>query len=196
MIYSGTWNIKDTLHSGEILSEWVFAEPTLCMLSGGYNLSRKQVLDNLFETFEPVVKEAGLELLDIELTSDSKRQILRVTIYKPQGITLDDCTAVDRILDPLLDEIDPFPGSYDLEVSSPGLERTLKRNKEFEIFKDRLCKVNLFKPINGSRSFQGFLVGLSDFPEESVVINLEQGQTAFPRQNISKVQLVYQEKLS
>jgi ribosome maturation factor RimP len=157
-------------------------------------LSRREVLNDLFEAFEPVVRDAGVELLDIELTSEAGTTILRVTIYRPQGVTLDDCVAVDKILSPLLDEIDPFPGSYNLEVSSPGLERRLKRNKEFQIFSGRLCRVNLYGPVDGKRSFQGILMGLTDSPEEAVIINTKEGQKALSRQNISKVQLVYQEE--
>ncbi len=157
-------------------------------------MNRREILNDLFESFEPVVRDAGVELLDIELTSETGRPILRVTVYRPQGVTLDDCVAVDKILSPLLDEMDPFPGSYNLEVSSPGLERKLKRDKEFQIFSGRPCRANLYGPVDGKRSFQGTLVGLTNLPEEAVIINTKEGQKSLSRQNISKVQLVYQEE--
>lgn len=161
-------------------------------------MSRKQLLEGLFEAFEPEVRAAGLELLDVELTSDENRKtILRVTIYSPNGVTLDDCVNVETIISPMLDEMDPIAGSYNLEISSPGLERVLKRDKEYEIFGGRLCRVNLYGPIDGKRMFEGLLVGLDYSEGESrVTILTESGQMSFPRQNISKVQLVYQEKLS
>lgn len=161
-------------------------------------MSRKQLLEGLFEAFEPEVRAAGLELLDVELTSDENRKtILRVTIYSPNGVTLDDCVNVETIISPMLDEMDPIAGSYNLEISSPGLERVLKRDKEYEIFGGRLCRVNLYGPIDGKRVFEGLLVGLDYSEGESrVTILTESGQMSFPRQNISKVQLVYQEKLS
>lgn len=162
---------------------------------GVMNVSRKQILDNLFEVFEPVIENMGLALLDIELTSESGRTILRVTIYKPDGVTLDDCVAVDRTIGPMLDELDPIPGSYNLEVSSPGLERTLKRDREYEIFRGCFCRVNLYGPVNGKRTFQGILLGLGDSSgEETVIIRTENEEVALPRQKVSKVQLVYQEK--
>jgi ribosome maturation factor RimP len=158
-------------------------------------VGQKDVVDKLFEVFEPFLKDMGYELLDVELTSDMGRQILRVTIYKTEGITFDDCIAVDKALDPILEELDPIPGSYNLEVSSPGLERTLKRDKEFEIFSGRECRVNLYAPVDGKRSFEGILVGLDrSADEESVVIRDEDGDIALPRHNVSKVQLVYKEK--
>ncbi|HON86628.1 MAG TPA: ribosome maturation factor RimP [Bacillota bacterium] len=161
-------------------------------------MSRKQLLEGLFEAFEPEVRAAGLELLDVELTSDENRKtILRVTIYSPNGVTLDDCVNVETIISPMLDEMDPIAGSYNLEISSPGLERVLKRDKEYEIFGGRLCRVNLYGPIDGKRMFEGLLVGLDYSEGESrVTILTESGQRSFSRQNISKVQLVYQEKLS
>lgn len=161
-------------------------------------MSRKQLLEGLFEAFEPEVRAVGLELLDVELTSDENRKtILRVTIYSPNGVTLDDCVNVETIISPMLDEMDPIAGSYNLEISSPGLERVLKRDKEYEIFGGRLCRVNLYGPIDGKRVFEGLLVGLDYSEGESrVTILTESGQMSFSRQNISKVQLVYQEKLS
>ncbi len=161
-------------------------------------MSRKQLLEGLFEAFEPEVRAAGLELLDVELTSDENRKtILRVTIYSPNGVTLDDCVNVETIISPMLDEMDPIAGSYNLEISSPGLERVLKRDKEYQIFGGRLCRVNLYGPIDGKRVFEGLLVGLDYSEGESrVTILTESGQRSFSRQNISKVQLVYQEKLS
>ena len=161
-------------------------------------MSRKQLLEGLFEAFEPEVRAAGLELLDVELTSDENRKtILRVTIYSPNGVTLDDCVNVETIISPMLDEMDPIAGSYNLEISSPGLERVLKRDKEYQIFGGRLCRVNLYGPIDGKRVFEGVLVGLDYSEGESrVTILTESGQRSFSRQNISKVQLVYQEKLS
>jgi len=162
---------------------------------GVMNVSRKQILDNLFETFEPIIENMGLELLDVEFTSEEGRTILRVTIYEPDGVTLDDCVAVDRTVGPILDELDPIPGSYNLEVSSPGLERRLKRDKEYQIFSGRLCRVNLYGPVNGKRTFEGILLGLGDSSgEQTVVIRAENEEIALPRAMVSKVQLVYREK--
>ncbi|MGI6632563.1 MAG: ribosome maturation factor RimP [Bacillota bacterium] len=174
-------------------------------------MGRREIEEKLFSDFEPLVKAAGVELLDVEMLSENKMTVLRATIYSPDGITLDDCAAVQRILSDRLDETDPIPGSYSLEVSSPGLERTLRRPKEFVIYKGELCQVNLFAPEDGKRTYRGRLVGLETSPDgaESVVIETvggpesngrkeRSGVTAkerrcFDRKNVSKVQLVFSE---
>ena len=166
-------------------------------VGGVISVSHKNALNKLFEVLEPFLKDMGYELLDVELTSEAGRPILRVTIYKPEGITLDDCVAVDKAIDPVLEELDPIPSSYNLEVSSPGLERTLKRDKEYEVFRGRACRVNLYAPVDGKRTFEGTLVGLGQTAdEETVVIRGEHGDIALPRRNVSKVQLVYKERPS
>lgn len=158
-------------------------------------MKRREIENKLFEVFEPVVRDAGLELLDVELIYQGKRTVLRVTIYRPEGVTLDDCVKIEKILSPRLDELDPIPGSYNLEVSSPGLERTLRRDKEFTIFKGRLCQVNLFAPVEGRRVYQGVLMGLK--PEdgatgnEVVFLETDGGVVALRRKDVSKVQLLY-----
>lgn len=160
---------------------------------------RQRGLDEgLFADFERLVESTGggLELLDVEILFENKRRILRITIYKKTGVTLDDCVLVQNALGRWLDEHDPIPESYNLEVSSPGLERTLKRDKEFVLFRGSLCRANLFAPVDGKRSFQGVLLGLEKGPggEQEVMLDTGQGAMAFPRKNVSKVQLVYDPK--
>ncbi|QUL99047.1 MAG: ribosome maturation factor RimP [Candidatus Fermentithermobacillus carboniphilus] len=157
-------------------------------------MSRREIENELFDAFEPLVRKAGVELLDMELLSEGKRTILRATIFRPEGVTLDDCVAAERIISPVLDQIDPIPGSYNLEISSPGLERTLRRDKEYEVFAGKPCQVNLYAPVNGKRVFRGVLAGLrpGDGGEsEKVLISTDEGDMAFDRKNVSKVQLIY-----
>ncbi len=155
----------------------------------------RKVEDNLFFDFEPLVKEMaqGLDLLDVEILTENKMRVIRAVIYKPDGITLDDCAAVQNLLGDRLDELDPFPDAYTLEVSSPGLERTLRRDKEFPLFSGLSCRVNLFAPVDGIRTFTGILEGLLTGPEgeSQVALRTPEGLVTFPRENVSKVQLVY-----
>lgn len=129
----------------------------------------------MFADFEPLVRDAGVELLDVEMLSENRTTILRATIFRPEGITLDDCVKMQHILSDRLDETDPIQGSYSLEVSSPGIERVLRRPKEFDIFKGKPCRVSLFSPQDGKRVFEGRLVELAVGPEgsESVVIEMD-----------------------
>jgi len=158
-------------------------------------VKRREIENKLFEVFEPAVRDAGLELLDVEIIHQGKRTVLRVTIYRPEGVTLDDCVTIEKILSPQLDELDPIPGSYNLEVSSPGLERTLRRDKEFAIFKGRLCQVNLFAPVDGRRVYRGVLMGLKPEDDatgnEAVFLETDGGVVALRRKDVSKVQLLY-----
>lgn len=168
-------------------------------------MGRRELENKIYEALEPAVSREGVKLLDIELTSEGKSPVLRVVIYKPEGISLDDCARVDRAVGPILDEMDPIPTSYNLEVSSPGLERTLRRDVEFDIFSGKLCRVTLFSPYNGLRSYVGILAGLGqdENGQDAVLLDLvddkEKGTSAkriaLNRKHVSKVQLVYSDKL-
>jgi ribosome maturation factor RimP len=139
------------------------------------SLGRREIEERLFADFEPLARSAGVELLDVEMLSENKMTVLRATIYRPEGITLDDCARAQRILSDRLDETDPIPGSYSLEVSSPGIERVLRRPKEFVIYRGEPCQVNLFAPKDGKRVFEGRLVELAVEPDggETVVIEVD-----------------------
>lgn len=158
-------------------------------------MGRREIEDRLFPDFARLVQSMGLELLDVEITSGNRASVLRATIYRPEGVTLDDCASVQNALSDRLDETDPIPGSYTLEVSSPGLERTLRRDKEFVIFKGMLCQANLFSPVNGKRVFQGQLIGLEKdgTGKESVALDTADGVVRLQRANVSKVMLMYRE---
>ncbi|MGI6643222.1 MAG: ribosome maturation factor RimP [Bacillota bacterium] len=154
--------------------------------------------DDLFMDFEPLVREMniGVDVLDVEFIKENKRRILRVTIYSPDGITLDHCARVQKVLSERLDVLDPIPDAYDLEVSSPGLERTLRRDKEFCVFKGSLCQANLFAPVDGKRTFQGTLAGteIGQDGEPVIVLKTRQGLVTLPRKNVARVRLVYDPK--
>jgi len=159
-------------------------------------VSRRDIEDKVFTDLEPLVAGLGVELLDVELTTENRMTVLRAIIYKPEGITLDDCAMVQHAISDRLDVTDPISGSYTLEVSSPGLERTLRRPKEFTIFKGMPVQVNLFAPVSGKRVYRGDLVGLESGPpgKETVVVSTPEGEVQLERSNISKVSLVYTEK--
>lgn len=180
---------------GERSPEWVSSKTHFLYVIGVIAVSRRDIEDRLFRDFEPLVEVLGVDLLDVELTSENRSSVLRATIYRAEGITLDDCASVQRALSDRLDETDPIQGSYTLEVSSPGLERSLRRDKEFGIFRGRPCRVNLFAPFRSKRTWTGDLVGLDKDPagSETVVLSTPEGRIGFERANVSKVSLVYRE---
>lgn len=115
---------------------------------------------------------SGFELVLVELIRGGGRPTIRLTIDRDGGVTLDDCAGFSRNVGAALEVEDPFPGSYCLEVSSPGLDRRLVRAADYERFRGRLAKIVLRTPIDGRRNFQGILKGLDG---EAALVELEGG---------------------
>jgi ribosome maturation factor RimP len=111
---------------------------------------------------EPLLAQESAELVDLELLRERGRQVLRFYLDKAGGITLDDCEHLSHRIGALLDEADIVPGSYVLEVSSPGLDRVLKKEKDFLRFAGQAVQVRLKVPQEGRRNFKGILRGFSD----------------------------------
>ncbi len=118
--------------------------------------------ERLLKVAEPVVEGFGLELVDLACAVSSGHSVLRVFIDKPGGVTIDDCAVVSRELGAVLDIEDPVPGRYSLEVSSPGLDRPLKREKDFLRFLGRLVKITTIEPLEGRSHFKVHLIALHD----------------------------------
>ncbi len=110
----------------------------------------------------PITEEHHVELIDIEYIKEGSDYILRAYIDKPSGVTIDDCEAVSRKLSILLDEADYIPDAYILEVSSPGLGRQLKKEKDFIRSIGKSVDVKLFKAINKRKEFTGILKNADD----------------------------------
>lgn len=141
------------------------------------------------ELVEPALTPMGYELVDLQYGREGGRYILRLFIDRPEGIGLDDCERVSRVVSALLDEEDPIPHSYYLEVSSPGLERPLKKESDFNRFAGRKVKLRTFAPINGQRHFQGRLLGYQD---GQVRMHLEEGwDLAIPLEQVATARLVF-----
>lgn len=119
----------------------------------------------------PILEEEGMELVDIEYKMGRGRGILRLYIDKPGGVKIDDCERVSKRIDPILDRSDIIGGHYLLEVSSPGLDRPLKREKDFKRFMGRLIKVKTFSPINNQKTFVGTL---KDYKEGVVTLETKE----------------------
>jgi ribosome maturation factor RimP len=120
-------------------------------------------LDKIREITERVAADCGLEVVEVELRGGGKARMLRITIDKPTGITHEDCANLSREVGTILDVEEVVPGSsYTLEVSSPGLDRKLLKASDYERFKGSLAKVVTHEPIEGQKSFEGRLEGLTD----------------------------------
>ena len=118
-----------------------------------------QVREQVLALAEPLATARGLILVDIEFTGERGRSVLRCILDTPNGgITLEQIEGFHRALDPLLDEADPIPGSYVLEVSSPGLERPLRTERDFQIFAGRPVLLAAREPVDGLREWAGRLI--------------------------------------
>ena len=113
--------------------------------------------DRLIALFEPVLKEIGYELVEVEFVPGAGGGTLRIYIDHPEGIDVDDCGEASHAVSDLLDANDPFPGAYSLEVSSPGLDRILRTPEHFAQFVDNRVKVELKVARDGRKRYTGML---------------------------------------
>jgi len=123
---------------------------------------KEEILDKVRRIAGPLAAQEGLELIDVEMGGGGGRQILRLYIDKGGGVSLDDCTAISRAVSTALDVEDPIEGTYDLEVSSPGLDRPLKTPEHFLKFLGSKVRVKTFGPVpecENRRTFLGILQG-------------------------------------
>jgi ribosome maturation factor RimP len=134
----------------------------------------------------PLIEQEGGELVDLQWRKEGPQWVLRLFLDKPAGITLDDCAYFSDRVGATLDEGDKITKSYVLEVSSPGLDRVVKKDKDFERFAGKPVKLRLKLPENGQRRFAGILKGLS---EGKVSVQVEKDLKAFARENIDEVRL-------
>lgn len=143
---------------------------------------------NLRDLLEPAVTALGCELVGIEYHPSGKHSLLRVYIDRPEGVTVDDCSAVSYQVSGLLDVEDPIPGHYTLEVSSPGLDRPLFQARDFERFAGQQVKIRTRFPVAGQRNFRGLLQGMQG---QQVVIDEQDGRRVeLPLDQIEQARLV------
>lgn len=106
---------------------------------------------------QPVVEGLEMELVDVAFVTEHGRRVLRVTIDKPGGVTVDDCAEISRELGTILDVEDPIPQRYSLEVSSPGLDRPLLNENDFKRFAGRKARIKTREPIEGRKNFKAVI---------------------------------------
>lgn len=141
----------------------------------------------VYEMVEPIAVEQGVELVDVEYVKEGGQYILRVYLDKPGGVTIDDCQQVSNVLSDLLDQKDPIPEAYLLEVSSPGIDRPLKKDSDFVRFAGQKVDISTYAPINGKKKkFTAELVGLED---QKIVVLLDGERLALGRDQVSQVRL-------
>ena len=142
--------------------------------------------DQLSELLAPLVAELGYELWELEFAPRAGGALLRVYIDAPNGISLDDCERVSRAISAALDETDPIPGRYTLEVSSPGLDRILRTQAHFERFAGEQVKLEMTAPIEGRKRFAGRLVSVAS---GQITVEVEGARVDLPIAEIHRARL-------
>lgn len=149
------------------------------------SLISKKVTDLI----EPIIDGMCFELVDVEYVSNQGRWILRIYIDKAGGVTIDDCARVSREIEDLIDVKEIIEHEYVLEVSSPGLNRPLKKEKDFIRALDKKIKVRMAVPVMGRRNFTGYL---KKFQAQTLYLEMESGHVTLPWREIDKANLVYE----
>lgn len=155
-------------------------------------MKKRKVVDIVAELINDYIKSVdnSFELVDVEFVKEGKHRFLRVYMDKTGGITLDDCSLISHYLDEKLDLLDPVEENYFLEVSSPGIERPLKKEADYTRFAGQLVELKLYFPYEGQKAIEGILIG---FQEGEVKIQKENSSdiVCMPLDKIASAKLLY-----
>jgi len=152
-------------------------------------MAKESITELVWSMALPIVEEAGCELVDVEYVKEGGNWFLRVIIDKDGGVSHDDCERVSQPLNTLLDEKDPISHPFYLEVSSPGLERRLKRPRDFEWAGGKLVEIRLFSAVDGRKRYEGHL---ESFDGKKLSISLESGEAVtFPLEQVAKAKTLF-----
>jgi ribosome maturation factor RimP len=147
---------------------------------------KEEILEKVRQLAAPLAAQEGLELIDVEIGGGGGRQTLRLFIDKAGGVSLDDCTSVSRAVSTALDVEDPLQGAYDLEVSSPGLDRPLRTPEHFEQFQGSKVRVKTFGPVPECENRKTFVGILKGYGDGAVVVDVDGKEFRIPHAQISK----------
>ncbi len=149
-------------------------------------MENSSIVRQAWERFEPELGAIGYELIEVEYVPQGSSWILRLYIDGDGGITLKDCTSVSRLVSALMDQDDFISGPYSLEVSSPGIDRPIRRPEDFRKYAGEVIKLKTISPIEGRKRFKGTLKGFNDgivsFEQEGELVGVH-------IENVKKAQL-------
>lgn len=152
-------------------------------------MSKKEIYEQKAEALlEPIIAEYDFELVDVEYVKEGSNFYLRAYIDKPEGITVDDCEVVSRAFSQKLDEEDFIDEAYIMEVSSPGLGRPLKKEKDYKRSMGKELEIRTYRAINKEKEFYGIL---KEYDESSVTIDCEGTEMTFQKSDIALIRLAF-----
>lgn len=149
-------------------------------------IKKKMVPEIVDEILAPLFLEQGIELVDVEYKKESQNWVIRVFIDKPEGVQHKDCQEVSEYLSKHMDILDVITHNYNLEVSSPGIERPLKKPQDFSRFKGSKVIIKTFQPVDGRKKIEGKLI---DFVDEQVFIETDMGEIIIPYNLVAQARL-------
>ena len=149
-------------------------------------MAKNTTVEKVTNLIEPELEKMGFELVDVEYVKEGAYYYLRIYIDKENGVTIDDCSDVSRILDDIIDKNGITSHDF-FEVSSPGVERTLKRDKDFEKYKGHDVCVNLFKAKDGKKKYEGKLLGKQN---DIITIDDDGKEIEFDIKEVSKIKTI------
>lgn len=149
-------------------------------------MAKTKIVEQVEEIITPCVQESGLELVDVEFVKEGGSWYLRIYIDKPGGIGLEDCGRLSQKIDRLLDEKDPIPQSYYLEVSSPGIERPLKKISDYNRFAGELALITTFVPFDGKKKITGRITAARG---DDIVIDSDGKELSIPFRQVASARL-------
>ena len=150
-------------------------------------MGKAPVTQSVIELIEPGLLAKGLELVDVEFKKEGKHWVLRVFIDKEGGVTLEDCQKISRLAGDLIEVEEIIEPTYTMEVSSPGLNRVLKKEKDFIRFSGKKIGVQCHAPLNGRKKFTGIL---KDFKNQSIRLEVDGQLQIIPINRVAKANLV------
>ncbi len=145
-------------------------------------------MQDLTPLFEPVIESMGYELVGIEFVGGGSHGTLRVYIDSDRGVNLDDCAAISHQISGILDVEEPIRQAYDLEISSPGIDRPLFKPADYERFAGETARIKLAVGLDGRKNFKGRLQGVTD--AGSVLIEVDGENFSLPFADIARANLV------
>jgi ribosome maturation factor RimP len=146
----------------------------------------KEIIDRVESLADPILRDEGMELVETEYRREARGWVLRLYIDKERGVTLDDCARLSQEIGRVLDIEDVISVPYILEVSSPGLRRPLRKEKDFIKYRDRTIRVKTVTPVGNRRQFKGKLL---DMAGDSIKIDVEGEVFRIPLSNVAKANL-------
>lgn len=151
-------------------------------------MKKTEIEQHCTELVLPIIEENNFELVDVEYVKEGADYYLRVYADKEGGINIDDCVLISRALEAKLDEADKIQDAYILEVSSPGLTRPLKKEKDFKRSIGKLVEVKLYKAVNGVKEMEAELL---DYTDTTVTLGFSDEQVVLNRNEISMIRLAF-----